>query len=121
MKSFDSLEEIREWLVPKGFYEYKPTPFHKDTVKTCFQKRYDDDKGKKYFIDVDIWDYSWSDRIPENYIPEIRCQLYQTGTHDAFNITFISWEIGQAEEFVENMFQSGVIEHYETWEGYRGE
>lgn len=117
MNSRDTLEEIRNYLEPMGFKEFEVPNFRSyDGVCTMFQKRYDDNVGKKYFIDAKIWDWSFTDRIKENYHIEYECQLYQKDTHDAFNINFIDWTIEQVEQFIDNMFEKNMLEHYETWE-----
>lgn len=116
MKSYETLEEIRELLLSNGFHEYKPTPFDNESIRTCFQKRYDDEIGKKYFLDCKVWDWTWNNQIPEKYHPEFCGQMYQKGTHDAIDYTFISWDLDQAEKFLEDWFQSGLLEHYEIWD-----
>ena len=42
-------------ILENGYHEYKPTCFHNDGITKCFQKRFDDDIGKKYFIDINKW------------------------------------------------------------------
>lgn len=115
MNSYDTLDEICDYLIPLGFREYKPTPFEYDGVCTCFQKRYDDDFGKKYFIDAKIWDYSWTNKVPENYHIEYHAQLYENGTHDAINIEFLDWDVHQVEKWIDKLFENKMIEHYERW------
>ena len=41
-----------EYLLERGYKQYKPTQFDNESVVARFQKRFDDDFGKKYFIDV---------------------------------------------------------------------
>ena len=45
-------------ILARGYKEFKPTPFHNSGIVKCFQKRFDDDNGKKYFIDIHKWDFS---------------------------------------------------------------
>ena len=45
-----------EYIKEHGFKEYNPTRFDNDSVILRFQKRYDDNFGKKYFIDILKWD-----------------------------------------------------------------
>lgn len=117
MNSYNTLEDVRNYLIPLGFHEYNPPDFRRyDGLATIFQKRYDDDFGKKYFIDAKIWDYTWTDKVPERFHIEFECQLYQKETHDAFNLEFIDWTLEQVESFIDNMFQNGQIEHYEVWD-----
>lgn len=116
MNSFDSLEEVRNTLIPMGFREYKPTPFDNDGICACFQKRIDDENGKMFFIDAKIWDYSWTNKVKENYHIAYETQLYKKGTHDAVSLDFIDWTEEQVEDFVKKMFHAKLIEHYEEWE-----
>lgn len=114
MKSYNSIDEIKNEFIPLGFHEYKPTQFDHHVI-TCFQKRYDDEIGKKYFLDIKVYDFTWAD-ILEQYHPSISCQLYQKDTHDAVNLDFINWDIEQVEKFIDTMFKTNMLEHYETWE-----
>lgn len=116
MNSYNTPKEIRDYLVPLGFHEYSPTRFDSSGVCICFQKRYDDERGKKYFLNAKVYDFTFTDKVRENYHISFSCQLYQKGTHDALNIEFIDWNIDQIEKFVDNLFDTGMLEHYETWE-----
>ena len=107
-----------EELIEKGYHEYKPTPYEHQGVERVYQKCFRDNKGKKYFIDVKKWEDMFHpythELIPGGY--EYETQLYKKGTHDPFNITFLShWDIENVEEFVENLFQSGVLDYYEEF------
>ena len=115
MNSYNTLDEVREYLAPLGFTEYPPNQFaHRDVVLN-FQKRIDDEIGKKYFIDVKVWDWTWTDKIPEQYHIAFETQLYQKDTHDAFNIEFIDWEYEQIVDYIEKMFDNGMLDYYEKW------
>lgn len=116
MKSYNTIDEAREYFTGLGFHEYEPTRFDAENIITCFQKRYDDELGKKYFIDARLWDFSWSDKVPENYHPELCMQVYQKDTHDAVNFTYIDWDVDQVEKFIDRMFELGLLEHYELWD-----
>lgn len=116
MRNYNTLEEIENILVPRGFHKYNPTPYDNESVCCNFQKRYDDEIGKKYFIDVKIWDWTRFDRIPEKYSMEFNGQYYQKGTHNAVNFTFIDWTLDEVEKWIEDLFQVGFIEHYEEWD-----
>lgn len=114
MIEFNNIEEVRKYCESNGFKEYNPTEFSK--AQYCFQKCYKDDIGKKYFIDINVYDFSFTSRISQNFLLEFEGQYYQAGTHDALNITFLSWELDQCEKFIDDLFDKGVLEHYETWE-----
>ena len=108
-----------EYIIEKGYKEFKPTRFHSSDTSKCFQKRFDDDIGKKYFIDINK--YNWNGLIPKeaekNYTYEYEVQLYRKETHDAVDMTFHgSWELKDVEDFVKNMFKSGTLDYYEKWD-----
>jgi hypothetical protein len=119
-----NVELTDDIILARGYKEYKPTAFHSEGIIKCFQKRFDDDKGKKYFIDINKW--SWDDIASvahkmdpcyKSYTYEFETQLYKKGTHDAVDMIFHnSWKIEQVEEFVEIMFQMGMLDYYEKWE-----
>ena len=60
------------------------------------QKVFQDDKGKKYYIDVHKVSNEWmsdADKEQEWYTPyayEYSCQLYEKGTYAAMNLEFFS-------------------------------
>ena len=43
-------------LLKNGYKEFKPGPMDNPSVIDCFQKRFDDETGKRYFITVKKWD-----------------------------------------------------------------
>ena len=47
-----------EYLLEQGYKKYNPTPFDNKSVVARFQKCFDDDFGRKYFIDVLKWSYN---------------------------------------------------------------
>ena len=53
-----------EYLLERGYKEYLPNPvLDNESIVKKFQKRFDDDFGKKYFIDVTKWSH---DYVPVN-------------------------------------------------------
>lgn len=112
---FKNLDEIRNYFTAFGFKEFAPPSLRSyDGVATMFQKKYYDDKGVKYFIDIKIWDWTYTDRIPEDYHVEFEGQYYKKGNHNAVNMTFIDWKLEEVEEWIENLFNNGFLEHYEV-------
>lgn len=110
-----------EYLKEHGFHEYKPTQFDNNSVVSRFQKRYDDDFGKKYFIDVLKWDNSYVsyDRRdkwwkPYTYTYETQITLFKD--RKALNFEFFSdWTLEQVEKFMEDIFHKMNVNYYETW------
>lgn len=116
-----------DYILSKGYKEYPPSHFHNSSVVKCFQKRFDDDYGKKYFIDINKW--YWGDVVPEyrkdkwyeEYTYEFCVQLYQKGTHNAIDINFHQqWTLEEVEVYIEKQFALGIYDYYEDWEGNRG-
>lgn len=106
-----------------GYKKYDKSQFDSDITIYNFQKRFDDEKGKKYFIDVHKVSNEWfsvSEKNKERYVSysyTYSCQLYKKGTHAPVNMEFFSdWTIDQVEEFVEKLFQNGELDYYEEWD-----
>ena len=111
-----------EYLLDRGFTEFKPTRFNSENVETCFQKRYDDDEGKRYFITINKWKPMKHPHTGEVWGPdyEYTAQLYQKDTHCAVDILFHSdWALEDVEKHLAAMFDSGMYDYYETWDGER--
>lgn len=106
-------------LIEHGYKEYKPTSFDHESVEKCFQKRFDDDIGKKYFITVRKWS-GWTHpynglAVPAGY--EASVQFCSADTDDPISMTFhASWRLTDVEKYVEALFQTGLFRYYEKWE-----
>ena len=101
---------------------------HNDSVILRFQKRYDDDFGKKYFINILKWDNSYvpADRRdkwwkPYSYTYETQITMFKDCK--ALNFEFFSdWTLEQVEKFMEDLFEKMKVNYYESWNdesGYR--
>ena len=116
------MEELtRERILEKGYKEFRPTEFHHDIDK-CYQKRFDDEIGKKYFID--IHEYApFTDRDgrtwPRSY--EFVVYLYKKSEDEDKDypvkmLFFVDWTLDMVEEHVEALFATGMYRHYERWD-----
>lgn len=112
-----------EIILQKGYKEYPPTRFHNSSIVKCFQKRFDDDVGKRYFLNIDKW--YWGDVVPVHkkdewycdYTYEFTCQMYRKNTHDAVDVSFhSSWTLEQVEEFMKQQWNTGLYDYYERWD-----
>lgn len=107
------------YLIENGFKEFKPGILDNEGVIKCFQKRYDDDIGKKYFITIKKWrglthPYT-RQTFPPSYESEI--QLYKKGSHKALDLTFhTDWELEEVEKYAEMLFNTGKFDYYEVFE-----
>lgn len=106
------------YLISKGYKKYKPTPFDQENfVVARFQKRFDDEIGKKYFINV--VKYSW-DFIDESkrdtYIYEYEGQVSFGENKKSLNLRFSdAWAIEEVEEYMEKLFKVMDANYYEKW------
>ena len=110
-----------DYLKEQGFYEYKPTQFDNSSVVSRFQKRYDDDHGKKYFINILKWDNSFVpiDRRdkwwkPYSYTYEAQITMFKEQKPVKFDF-FSGWTLEQVEKFMEDFFNKLEPNYYEEW------
>lgn len=105
-------------FINKGYKEYKPSPVDNECVVRCFQKRFDDDIGKKYFINAKEWDWhKYELSVPVNYEFDFEIQLYSKDLHEPVNLNFFSgWSIDKVEQYVESIWSSGMFDYYERWD-----
>ena len=114
-----------EYLIEHGYKKYEPTCFDNESVVARFQKRFDDDFGKKYFIDVLKWshDYVPVDRRdkwwkPFTYHYETQVTMFEEAK--ALNLEFFSdWTLEEVEKYMEDLFDKMNLNYYETWNGER--
>lgn len=98
-------------ILNRGYHRYERTPFDKDWVECHFQKRFDDEVGKKYFIEINKYEHLTENPYeyevylePKNYKGTIRILFYAGATLD------------EVEKQVEELFATGNYEYYEKWE-----
>lgn len=107
----------------RGYTEYSSGRFDTSYTLSNFQKRFDDESGKKYFIDVHkcsndfMSDYDKQQDWYYQYSYEYSCQLYKKGSHASLNMLFFSdWNLEDVENFVESLFATGQLDYYERQE-----
>lgn len=116
-----------EYLLERGYKEYRPTPYlDNDLIVAKFQKRFDDDFGKKYFIDISKWSH---DYVPTWYRDKwwkpfsYEYDLYVTMFEEEKPIYLkfgTSWTLEEVENFAENFFNKMEPNYYESWDEERG-
>jgi len=107
-----------EYLVERGYKEYAPGPWDHDGVEKRFQKRFDDEVGKRYFIDVVKWKPFKHPHTGETFGPDYtyETQMYKKKTHDAVNFEFhSSWKLEDVEDFMRKQFSTWLYDYYELW------
>ena len=112
MIKYNSIIDIKKIYIPMGFRYYK-NPFASESVVASFWKKYEDSKGIKYYIKMNVFDCSNANSSAKEYQIEFCGQYYQKGTHNAMDITFIDWEFEQVENWLNEMFEKGLIEYEE--------
>lgn len=116
---------VDERLLERGYKQYKPTPFDNESIVARFQKRFDDDFGKKYFIDVLKWSQEYvpvdrRDKWWKPFVYEYDVQVSVGENENPINLEFFSsWTIEDVEEFMENFFEKMQPNYYESWDGDR--
>ena len=109
----------RKQLLEKGYREYPRTAFDNENIEHVYQKCFRDDKGIRYFMDVKKWKDvqhpSTGEIIVGGY--EYETQLYKKDSHDAMNLLFLTtWDLDEAEAFVDKMFEADLLDYYEVEE-----
>ena len=107
-------------LLNRGYHRYDPTPFDREGIVDRFQKRYDDEKGKKYFIEVIKWMpmyHPYTGELMNEDPYEYECYLYRKETHDPIRMLFYGgWNLDMVEDHLEQMFNTGMYDYYEEWD-----
>lgn len=120
------IEMNDDYILEHGYKPYDPIQFDNYNVVKRFQKRFDDDFGKKYFIDILKWsnDYvpkgrrdSWW--TPFTYTYEVQVTMHEE--ENALNLEFFSgWTLENVENFMKDFFEKMKPNYYESWNEERG-
>ena len=110
----------KEILLEKGYNEFKNSYIEntKPITYICScQRRFDDDIGKKYFITLDLHDYS---RLTSQYAKSwsVNVQFYISGG-TTFNVEYFIYDnttIQMIEAFYEKLWGVMGCRYYETWD-----
>lgn len=115
-----------KYLIERGYKEYPPTVFDNNHIVAMFQKRFDDDFGKRYFINVKKW---LNDYIPTSHrdkywnLFSYEYEVYVTMHEDEkpINLKFFSnWDVENVEKFMVDFFEKMEPNYYESWDKGRG-
>lgn len=96
-------------LLERGYTKYPPWRPNKEFCECLFQKRFDDERGKKYFINVDKWDFR---SAGGNISYEGNVQMSTRDDDLTLTMTFHDWPIEKIEEFTEWLWQQ-KFDYYE--------
>lgn len=111
-----------EYLLERGYKEYPPTPFDNNSIVARFQKMFDDNNGKKYFIDVVKWSHHFvpldkRDKWWKPFGYEYETQITMYEDEKPINIKFFAnWELEDVEKFMEDFFYKMELNYYKTWD-----
>lgn len=114
-----------EYIVKKGYKQYNPTLYDSEYIATRFQKRFDDEYGKKYFINVLKWsnDFVPVERRDEYWQPysyEYEVQVSMYDEQNTIDLHFHSnWTLSKVEKFMVDFFDKMCVGYYELWNGQR--
>ena len=106
-------------ILDRGYHRYERTQFDNWYVECHFQKRFDDEKGKKYFIDVNKYkqyEHPSTGELTGN-VYEYEVNLEPKNYKGAIRILFFAGAtLDEVEKQVEELFATGNYEYYEEWE-----
>ena len=113
-----------EYLLERGYKKYPPT-YYSNYVVAMFQKRFDDDFGKKYFINVLKWSHDYvptcrRDEWWEPFSYEYEVQVTMSENDNGLDLKFhSSWTLEEVEIFIEEFFEKMKPNYYEDWDDNR--
>lgn len=107
-----------EHLKELGYEQFGRSRLDNPYILHHWQKRFDDEIGKKYFITVNVWEpFSIHGQTADAYTYEYEVQFTDKVTGNPVNLNFFAgWDVEDVENRVEEMFRTGLWRHYETWE-----
>ena len=114
-------------FIQRGFKQFPPTPYlDPDGIETHFQKRYDDETGKRYFITVNKWKPNVDPRTgmvwPSNYEYEVYFAKRDNNGKGGLGekaikiLLYAGWNVDEVEEYVQKLFETGLFDYYEKWD-----
>jgi hypothetical protein len=110
------------YLTEHGYKEYTPTPFDNEHIVARFQKRFDDNFGKKYFINVLKWSNDFiptyhRDKYWEPFSYEYEVQVDMNEDENPIILHFFtSWTLEKVENFMEEFFEKMKPNYCEAWD-----
>ena len=108
-----------EELLERGYTQFIPNyQFKSKDIELCYQKRFNDKNGKKYFITINKWRAFTmvnGTTIPSNF--EYEVQLYSKNEHEPLDLLFHSdWTLDRVEKYMEQLWNTGLFDYYEMFE-----
>ena len=110
-------------FIKAGYRKYPIGSFDRSTTLADFslQKRIDDDKGKKYFITIYVYDYVKSNHAGKmqkdwGFAPKSQFCRGKHPTIDTELIVDTNTSIEEIEATFEALFTASGAEYYELWD-----
>ena len=115
-----------EYLIEHGYKYYPPTILNSSSVVALFQKRFDDNFGKKYFITISKWSHEYipvhkRDKWWKQFTYTYDVQISMFEQEKSINLEFFSdWVLEEVEKYMEDFFEKMKPNYYEYWNEERG-
>ena len=108
-------------FIEKGYKRRELGNYEKNTLADyLLQKLIDDEDGKKYYIDIYVYDYSTQERFKDwpkyGFQPEVQ---FREGKHPTMNVQVLidsSTTVQEIEDTFEELFKSTGAEYYSLYE-----
>jgi len=114
--------KIKEQLLSEGFQRYKDSTVRdKQCYEESYQLRMLDDKGVKYFINIDLYDYrkaDWHHNLPSPLLDDLQGTYqvqFNTREDHVFDVDFTANTPKHAIAFFDKMFYSMGCSYYEEF------
>jgi len=107
------MKTTEEYIVSKGYKEYPTSEYDSPYVIKNFQKRFTDNNGTKYFINISKWDIkSVSSVLKDRY--EFSYNIYFTASDCDNPIKielYAGWELDDVEKHIEKLWNTGLYKN----------
>ena len=115
-----------EYILNRGYKQYPKNPvLDNEAIVANFQKRFDDNFGKKYFIDISKWSHDYvpeyrRDKWWKPFSYEYNCYISMFDEEKPIYIKFgSSWTLEEVEKYMEDLFDKMKPNYYESWDERR--
>ena len=106
-KELELVHEIED----KGYKKFKNN--FKGNVRS-FQKIFDDDNGKRYFINAHL--YIHQSKADYELIWEYESCLYKDGSKEPIKMLFYNgWTLEEAEDYMGQLWETELFDYYEVY------
>lgn len=106
----------REELINAGYNRYDPAPISNECITDLYQKCVKDDIGKKYYINVNRWDFTpcGQKNNPIGYECNVQFRHKKTGEYTDI-VCLDGWSVADMEKYYADLWYTGMFRYYEKW------